>query len=91
MHFSIQPCEEDESFNATYEITEIKCGIDDLDFEIDFEQVFLKDHEKVTFTKGQFTKKPQCQANHGSKVLYTVHKDGKLPLALPDSEYYATC
>jgi len=36
VHVSIIPCEEDGSYNSTYEITEIKCGIEDLDFEIDF-------------------------------------------------------
>jgi hypothetical protein len=85
MHVTIMPCEEDGSYKADYEITEIPCGIEDLDFEIDFENVFLKDNEKVVFTKGQFSKKPQCQANHGGKVLYTVHKDGKQPKDLPDS------
>lgn len=90
-HVSIEPCEEDGSYNATYKFTEIKCGIEDLAFDIDFTQVFLKDNEKVVFTKGVFDKKPQCQANHGHKVSYTVSKSKTQPLALPDSNYLAEC
>lgn len=48
------PCEEDGSYNLTYDVTEIKCGIEDLEFNIDFQDVFLKDNEKVVFTKGTF-------------------------------------
>jgi hypothetical protein len=51
----------------------------------------LKDNEKVVFTKGVFDKKPQCQANHGHKVIYTVSKSKTQPLALPDSNYLAEC
>ena len=84
-HVSIEPCEENGSYNATYRFTEITCGIEDLAFDIDFTQVFLKDHEKVVFTKGVFDKKPQCQANHGHKVIYTISKSKTQPLELPDS------